>query len=70
MRISLGSVKPLAVAMAVAFAFGAGGAQAAKSTDKLNVCVVAVNYNSPTIFEMSQVVLADCKKRKIGRAHV
>lgn len=63
MRISLGSVKPLAVAMAVAFAFGAGRAQAAKSTDKLNVGVVAVNYNSPTIFEMSQVVLADCKKR-------
>ena len=63
MRISLGSVKPLAVVAAVAFAFGAGSAQAAKSTDKLNVGVVAVNYNSPTIFEMSQVVLADCKKR-------
>lgn len=63
MSISLGSVKPLAVAAAVALAFGAASAQAAKSTDKLNVGVVAVNYNSPTIFEMSQVVLADCKKR-------
>ena len=45
MRISLGSVKPLAVAMAMAFAFGADGAQAAKSTDKQasKLCEKVVN---------------------------
>ena len=61
MSMSVGSAKPLAVA--IALAASAGGAQAAKSTDKLNVGVVAVTYSSPPILEMAQVVIADCKRR-------
>ncbi|MCA3130492.1 MAG: sugar ABC transporter substrate-binding protein [Betaproteobacteria bacterium] len=60
------SLKPLAagVAVAAALCVSSGAALAAKkSTDKLNVAVVAVNYNSPTIQEMSDTVMADCKKR-------
>lgn len=53
----------LGAALIAAAVAGPAAAQQKKSTDKLNVGVVAVNYNSPTIFEMSQVVLADCKKR-------
>lgn len=55
--------RSLAFVVAVFTLCTSGGAQAAKSTDRLNVGVVAVNYNSPPILEMAQVVLADCKRR-------
>ena len=53
----------LGVAVMAAFGLNATDALAKKSTDKLNVAIVAVNYNSPTIQEMSDVAMADCKKR-------
>jgi ABC-type sugar transport system substrate-binding protein len=65
MAWSLGKVGPVALGISVAAGvLGiADAAWARKSTDKLNVAVVAVNYNSPTIQEMSDTVMADCKKR-------
>ena len=49
----------LAAAVIAAFGLNATDALAKKSTDKLNVAIVAVNYNSPTIQEMSDVAMAD-----------
>ena len=36
---------------------------AKKATDKLNVAVIAVNYNSPSITLMANIAMADCKTR-------
>ena len=36
---------------------------AKKSTDPINVAVLAVNYNSPSIEKMATIAMADCKKR-------
>lgn len=58
----------LAAAVIAAFGLNATDALAKKSTDKLNVAIVAVNYNSPTIQEMSDVAMADCKKNAVGTA--
>ena len=41
----------------------ATSAVAKKATDKLNVAVLAVNYNSPSISLMATVAMADCKRR-------
>ena len=54
---------PIAVGVAMLIAFGVQDAMAKKSPDKLNVAVVAVNYNSPTIQEMSDVAM------KVRRRH-
>lgn len=54
------------VACAAALLIGAGAttsAVAKKATDKLNVAVLAVNYNSPSIYLMATVAMADCKRR-------
>jgi len=56
----------LTVACAAALLIGGGGitsAFAKKATDKLNVAVVAVNYNSPSITLMANIAMADCKTR-------
>ena len=53
----------LGVAVVAVFGLNTTDALAKKSTDKLNVAIVAVNYNSPTIQEMSDVAMGDCKKR-------
>lgn len=66
MTLSKSMLRPAALSVAIALGVvGASGVALAqkKSTDKLNVAVVAVNYNSPTIQEMSDTVMADCKKR-------
>lgn len=63
MKSRFAVVNPIAVGVAMLVAFGAQEAVAKKSTDKLNVAVVAVNYNSPTIQEMSDVAMKDCKAR-------
>lgn len=66
MPTSLGSLRPVVIGLTLALGASAySGAVFAqkKSTDKLNVAVVAVNYNSPTIQDMSDTVMADCKKR-------
>ena len=56
----------LSVAFAAALVIGgsiATPAMAKKATDKLNVAVLAVNYNSPSIYLMATVAMADCKRR-------
>lgn len=65
MAISLGTLRPVALGLCLALGVStlSGPAQARSSKDKLNVAVVAVNYNSPTIQEMSDTVMADCKRR-------
>lgn len=52
-----------ACAAALLIGGGATPALAKKSTDKLNVAVLAVNYNSPSITTMTVAALADCKRR-------
>ena len=54
------------VACAAALLIGGGvttSALAKKATDKLNVAVLAVNYNSPSITLMANTAMADCKSR-------
>jgi ABC-type sugar transport system substrate-binding protein len=55
--------KVSAAGLAVLLACGAAPAMAKKSTDPLNVAVLAVNYNSPSINTMVTIALADCKRR-------
>ena len=57
-RISASSVAILMAASCAAMP-----AFAKKATDPLNVAVLAVNYNSPSINSMVTIALADCKTR-------
>ncbi len=56
--------RPLLATVAVALAATVSApASAKKSTDPLNVALLAVNYNAPSIFKMVQIALDDCKTR-------
>lgn len=55
---------PIACAVAACAALlAASPAHAKKSTDPLVVALLAVNYNSPSVFKMAQIALEDCKRR-------
>lgn len=56
-RAALGASLLLTIGLSASPAF------AKKSTDKLSVAVLAVNYNSPSVLEMANTAMDECKKR-------
>lgn len=64
MKLSRSRSRAIACALSVCAAFLIASPTNAKTaTDPLFVGILAVNYNSPSIYEMGQIALADCKQR-------
>lgn len=64
MKFPFRPVHPIACAITTSVALlTAVPAHAKTSTDPLVVALLAVNYNSPSIFKMVQIALDDCKQR-------